>query len=627
MRNEDLCTKLEYFSEKYDEEREMEPRPTRTRETTLVLCAGSLRVRIQRERVVEFKDAPKRDGSRVERNPKGGRPSEQRAKDSRNQGMNLHPLLTTHLGRNGNGQHLQLQPSTGPIPTYVNPYSQPNMGISYGQPLSYHSHAQGGNCSFGGTFAYHSYEGYASQVPTSNHVPAYSRLMYPSTAPSNNYPFYTQPIHSLPNTPAYPNHSPTGLFRDFTGCVTPFVCWIEDYPLPGGLKMPSQVHSYDEKGDPDNYFHLFEGAIHDTLQILGLHKEQRISGFVHGLKIRSLVEFLSTDLPTNYKGLMKTNYTWIKAKEVATNRAPNDHRESVDRFKKNSSWDNHKGKKNKDRELKHQIEEAVKLGQLAHLVKGIKKGKAKNWGPVSGINNSSDPDILKAQISGRYVNQVYTDSGSSYEVIYEHCFLKLKPSNRLLRVDSKVLLVGFSGEHSWPLGEVPLEIIVGNNPFTRTKVLNFVIVRSNSPQNMLLRRIVMQRMGIVVSMIHGAIKFHTPNGIGTVFSTYKPDVTEERQKKLKETLLETAKVVLSYVDTQKKGLSNADVFAWTYTNMTGTPRTIMVGGKPFNTEYRLNEFKHIEQIKQKKRGLAPERNKAICKKGRGAYEGQYLARS
>ncbi|GKB30145.1 hypothetical protein Tco_0869546 [Tanacetum coccineum] len=62
----------------------------------------------------------------------------------------------------------------------------------------------------------------------------------------------------------------------------------------------------------------------DTLQILGLHEEQCIYGFVHGLQTRSLVEFLSADLLTSYKGLMEKNYTWIEAKEVATNGTPND---------------------------------------------------------------------------------------------------------------------------------------------------------------------------------------------------------------------------------------------------------------------------------------------------------------
>nr|GEZ67599.1 reverse transcriptase domain-containing protein [Tanacetum cinerariifolium] len=43
--------------------------------------------------------------------------------------------------------------------------------------------------------------------------------------------------------------------------VTPFARWIEDYPLPDGLKMPSHVGSYDGKGDLDNFLHRFEGAI------------------------------------------------------------------------------------------------------------------------------------------------------------------------------------------------------------------------------------------------------------------------------------------------------------------------------------------------------------------------------
>ncbi|GJV16470.1 hypothetical protein Tco_1361793 [Tanacetum coccineum] len=118
------------------------------------------------------------------------------------------------------------------------------------------------------------------------------------------------------------------------------------------------------------------------------------------------------------------------------------------------------------------------------------------------------------------VNTAYMDSGTSCEVIYEHCFLKLKPSIRSLQIDSKTSLVGFSEEHSWPLGEVPLEITIGDSPYIRTEILNFVIVRSNSPYNLLLRRIAIQRMGIVVSTIHGAIKFYTPKGFGhLIFDT------------------------------------------------------------------------------------------------------------
>nr|GEX25229.1 hypothetical protein [Tanacetum cinerariifolium] len=56
IRNEDLRTELVYFGE----EREMKPRPERTRKVTPPLRTRSPRVRRQRERVVWFEEAPNR---------------------------------------------------------------------------------------------------------------------------------------------------------------------------------------------------------------------------------------------------------------------------------------------------------------------------------------------------------------------------------------------------------------------------------------------------------------------------------------------------------------------------------------------------------------------------------------
>ncbi|GJT54976.1 hypothetical protein Tco_0990030 [Tanacetum coccineum] len=95
------------ISEEYDEEREMESRPERARETSLILRTRSSRARRQRERVVEFEEVPNREGGRVGRNTEGGRPSEPGANGNRDQGINLPPLLVAHLGRNENGQSPQ----------------------------------------------------------------------------------------------------------------------------------------------------------------------------------------------------------------------------------------------------------------------------------------------------------------------------------------------------------------------------------------------------------------------------------------------------------------------------------------------------------------------------------------
>ncbi|GKB29555.1 hypothetical protein Tco_0868956 [Tanacetum coccineum] len=71
------------------------------------------------------------------------------------------------------------------------------------------------------------------------------------------------------------------------------------------------------------------------------------------------------------------------------------------------------------------------------------------------------------------------DSGSSCGVINEHCFLKLNPSIQASKVDLQVLLVGFLGEKSWAIGEVLLEITIGNAPLTRSETLNFIITHAD----------------------------------------------------------------------------------------------------------------------------------------------------
>ncbi|GJS51892.1 putative reverse transcriptase domain-containing protein [Tanacetum coccineum] len=310
IRNEDLRTKLEYFSKDYVKEREMETRPGPTRETTPPLRPRSLGVRRQRERVVGFEESPKKEGSMPGRNAKGS-------------------------------------------------------------------------------------------------------------------------------------------FADSTGSVTPFVHWIEDYPLSDGLKMPSHIGSYDGKGDPDNFLHLFEWAIRmqkwlmpvashmftqqkkftkthlpvhnikqrkgestrafatrysdDTLQILGLHEDQRISGFVHGLRTRSLVEHLPTDLPSTYKGLMEKTYTWIEAREVATNGATSDQRENFERLKK-SSWDNNRGQKGRDRNQER-------------ASKGLQKSMSKRE-KDKGTTPTEAPILMIRQ------GESYTRDNTSEDFIFEGTDIK-----------------------------------------------------------------------------------------------------------------------------------------------------------------------------------------------------------
>nr|GEU52813.1 hypothetical protein [Tanacetum cinerariifolium] len=301
--NEDLRSGLEYFSEDYGEEREIESRPEPTKKTTPPLQSRSTGIHRQRERIVGFEEAPNREGSKAGRNAKGSRLSKIEIRENGNRGMNLPPLLVAHLGRNKSGQPLKS------YLIFVYRHHQPTTNTGGISLLT------NGNPSTEGTSAYHSQGGYTPQTFTNNDMPSYNRSMYPVVTPSNS-----------------------------TGSVTPYVRWFKDYPLLNGLKMPSHIGSYDGKEDPDNFLYLFEGAIRMQKELM-----PRISGSVPGLRTRSLIEHLSTDLPSTYKDLMEKTYIWIEAREVATNGAPNDQREYFKRSKK-STWDNNRGRKGKRRQ-------------------------------------------------------------------------------------------------------------------------------------------------------------------------------------------------------------------------------------------------------------------------------------
>ncbi|GJZ83726.1 hypothetical protein Tco_0648899 [Tanacetum coccineum] len=96
---------------------------------------------------------------------------------------------------------------------------------------------------------------------------------------------------------------------------------IEKYQFPDGLKVPPHIKHYAGKGDLDNFLHVFEGAMRMekwTMPIKRLNRDQRIAGFVHGIKVTLLVKLISTDLLKSYDSLMEKTYTWLQEEEIAS---------------------------------------------------------------------------------------------------------------------------------------------------------------------------------------------------------------------------------------------------------------------------------------------------------------------
>nr|GEY86446.1 reverse transcriptase domain-containing protein [Tanacetum cinerariifolium] len=188
-------------------------------------------------------------------------------------------------------------------------------------------------------------------------------------------------------------------------------------------------------------------------------------------------------------------------------------------------------------------------------------------------------------------------------------------------------LTGFSGETTWPLGPLRLLVTIGDVTYSTKAWMNFMIVKSLSPYNGIIGRPGLKAIQAVPSTVHGMLKFPTEEGIVTIrssllipaecasvdTSSMTPRERKTRPANLTVTLhpnFQDQEVVVggSLSDKGRTELcsllkKNLDIFAWLPSDMTGVPRSV--------AEHRLNIREGCPPLRQKKRGQAPERTKAI----------------
>nr|GFB94877.1 reverse transcriptase domain-containing protein [Tanacetum cinerariifolium] len=72
------------------------------------------------------------------------------------------------------------------------------------------------------------------------------------------------------------------------------------------------------------------------------------------------------------------------------------------------------------------------------------------------------PLVIEAEMGGHMIHRMYLDDGSLMEILYEHCFNRLRAEIKSQMVSATTSLTGFSGETIWPLGQLRLlEVAIG----------------------------------------------------------------------------------------------------------------------------------------------------------------------
>ncbi|GKA29262.1 reverse transcriptase domain-containing protein [Tanacetum coccineum] len=207
--------------------------------------------------------------------------------------------------------------------------------------------------------------------------------------------------------------------------------------------------------------------------------------------------------------------------------------------------------------LGKQIEEMLKAGKLSHLIKEIKQNNGKEqpkvtkkgetagkdkamailmvqpwervarqritqsfspnseifFPPLGEDEGTEGPMIIEAEIGGHCVHRMYVDGGSASEILYEHCFSRLRPKIKKQLIPATTPLIGFSAEIIWPIEQIQLLVTIGDEEHSASALMNFVVVRSPSPYNGIIGRPGVRKLQAVPSTVHGMLKIPVERGV------------------------------------------------------------------------------------------------------------------
>ncbi|GKB62614.1 hypothetical protein Tco_0918800 [Tanacetum coccineum] len=196
--------------------------------------------------------------------------------------------------------------------------------------------------------------------------------------------------------------------------------------------------------------------------------------------------------------------------------------------------------------------------------------------PIRNKAPSVDPILISVQVYERQVGRVLVNGGAACDIIYEHCFLKLHKEVRERRKDVYATLSGFSGEQINPLGEVSLLKTVREAPHHRCEQVKR-LKESLSEAPLEVSECINPKEKVIVNHRYP-----------------EQTVTIRRQlpTQFKQKLVKLLR-------------SNADIFAWEYSDMTRIPRTLKIGSEIFVVKHKLNEDKRSHLCNKRKERWPP----------------------
>nr|GEV66995.1 reverse transcriptase domain-containing protein [Tanacetum cinerariifolium] len=338
--------------------------------------------------------------------------------------------------------------------------------------------------------------------------------------------------------------------------------WFDDLPLESidsydDLKKVFLVNFLQQKKcikDPVEIHHIKqrEGEfIKDFMQIFKAEsrpsKCMRISGFMHEITNPELIKRLHDNLPKSVDEMMRVTTTFLRGEVTASNQA---------RKKTLPAWKHGENKILTEGEISEISRDQSGDVTRQKITQSFSPNPEIAFPPLGDEDGAEGLMIIEAEIGGHFTYRIYVDGGSALEILYEHCFNRIRPEVKNQMVSATAPLIGF-------------------------------------------RKSRVRKIQAVPSTAHGMLKFPVPGGILTLRSSriiplectmvsgpkaQASDVIQATEERIKVSIHpeypeQTIAIGSTLTKEGRKALCdllrcNLDIFAWKPADMTGVLRDI-----------------------------------------------------
>nr|GEW27157.1 reverse transcriptase domain-containing protein [Tanacetum cinerariifolium] len=322
----------------------------------------------------------------------------------------------------------------------------------------------------------------------------------------------------------------------------------------GRTRMPNNVKTYDETGDPEDHVKIFQAASQVERWAMPTWCHMFNSTLIGAARV--WCDELLPESIDSYKDLKAAFLAYFMQQKkygkdpVEIHNIKQKDRETIEDFMERFKVETErmKGPLNTMEEMMITTTAFIRGEAVA-----ASKKKEITFPPLTTSSGVEGPLVIEAEMGGHMIHRMYVVGGSSMEILYEYCFNRLRPEVKNQMVPATTSLTGFSGETIWP---------------------------SLSSYNGIIGRHGIREIQAIPSTTHEMLKFPVDGGIVTIRSTILIPA-------------ECTTVITSSAVPKEVGAH---------------PENFKVALHP---DFPDQEVKGYSPVRQKKRGQAPERAKAI----------------